>query len=47
VQALEGQLKARGISIVKEQFAVQKAKLFGVIDTNYEVNSRRIFPALL
>ena len=25
VTALEGQLKARGISIVKEQFAVQKA----------------------
>src|SRR3977135_4438517 len=37
VVALEGQLKARGISIVKEQFAVQKAKLFGVIDTDYGV----------
>ena len=37
VTALEGQLKARGISIVKEQFAVQKAKLFGVIDTDYHV----------
>jgi hypothetical protein len=37
VQALEGQLLARGISIVKEQFAVQKAKLFGVIDTDYQV----------
>jgi hypothetical protein len=37
VTALEGQLKARGISIVKEQFAVQKAKLFGVIDTDYQV----------
>src|SRR6266849_101151 len=37
VQALEGQLKARGINIVKEQFAVQKAKLFGVLDTNYQV----------
>ena len=37
VQALEGQLKARGINIVKEQFAVQKAKLFGVLDTDYQV----------
>jgi hypothetical protein len=37
VTALEGQLKARNISIVKEQFAVQKAKLFGVIDTDYQV----------
>src|SRR5262245_21951182 len=37
VVALEGQLKARGISIVKEQFAVQKAKLFGVLDTDYQV----------
>jgi hypothetical protein len=37
VLALEGQLRARGISIVKEQFAVQKAKLFGVIDTDYLV----------
>jgi hypothetical protein len=37
VVALEGQLLARGITIVKEQFAVQKAKLFGVIDTNYQV----------
>jgi Domain of unknown function (DUF932) len=37
VVALEGQLRARGISIVKEQFAVQKAKLFGVIDTDYQV----------
>ena len=37
VTALEGQLKARGISIVKEQFAVQAAKLFGVIDTDYQV----------
>jgi hypothetical protein len=37
VQALDGQLKARGINIVKEQFAVQKAKLFGVIDTDYQV----------
>ena len=37
VTALEGQLQARGISIVKEQFAVQKAKLFGVIDTDYQV----------
>src|SRR6266436_3814222 len=37
VTALEGQLKARGISIVKEQFAVQKAKLFGVLDTDYGV----------
>jgi hypothetical protein len=35
VQALEGQLKARGISIVKEQYAVQKEKLFGVLDTDY------------
>ena len=34
VQALDGQLKARGITIVKEAFAVQKAKLFGVIDTD-------------
>jgi len=37
VQALEGQLLARGITIVKEQFAVQHAKLFGVIDTDYQV----------
>src|SRR5262245_20414580 len=37
VTALEGQLKARGIAIVKEQFAVQQAKLFGVIDTDYRV----------
>jgi hypothetical protein len=37
VTALEGQLKARGITIVKEQFAVQAAKLFGVIDTDYQV----------
>ena len=37
VQALEGQLMARGIKIVKEQFAVQQAKLFGVIDTDYQV----------
>jgi len=37
VQALDGQLKARGISIVKEAFAVQKAKLFGVIDTDWQV----------
>src|SRR5215467_7457739 len=37
VVALEGQLKARGISIVKEQFAVQAAKLFGVIDTDNQV----------
>jgi Domain of unknown function (DUF932) len=37
IVALEGQLKARGISIVKEQFAVQQAKLFGVIDTDYQV----------
>src|SRR5215510_3294915 len=37
VTALEGQLLARGINIVKEQFAVQKAKLFGVIDTDYQV----------
>jgi len=37
VQALEGQLLARGITIVKEQFAVQQAKLFGVIDTDYQV----------
>src|SRR2546430_13532971 len=37
VTALEGQLRARGISIVKEQFAIQKAKLFGVIDTDYQV----------
>jgi hypothetical protein len=39
VTALEGQLKARGISILKEQFAIQKAKLFGVIDTDYEYMS--------
>jgi len=38
VQALDGQLKARGITIVKEQFAVLKAKLFGVLDTDYQVN---------
>lgn len=37
VTALEGQLRARGIAIVKEQYAVQKAKLFGVIDTDYQV----------
>ena len=37
VVALEGQLKARGINIVKEQFSVQTAKLFGVIDTDYQV----------
>jgi len=37
VQALEGQLRARGITIVKEAFAVQQAKLFGVIDTDYQV----------
>jgi hypothetical protein len=37
VQALDGQLKARGITIVKEHFAVQKAKLFGVIDTDFQV----------
>jgi hypothetical protein len=37
VVALEGQLLARGITIVKEQFAVQKAKLFGVLDTDYQV----------
>ncbi len=37
VVALEGQLKARNINIVKEQFAVQKAKLFGVLDTNYQM----------
>lgn len=37
VQALDGQLKARGINIVKESFAVQKAKLFGVIDTDWQV----------
>lgn len=37
VVALEGQLRARGISIVKEQFAVQHAKLFGVVDTDYQV----------
>ncbi len=37
VTALEGQLKARGIHIVKEAFAVQKAKLFGVIDTDWQV----------
>jgi Domain of unknown function (DUF932) len=37
VQALDGQLKARGITIVKEAFAVQKAKLFGVIDTDWQV----------
>src|SRR5262249_25748941 len=37
VQALEGQLLARGIKIVKEHFAVQHAKLFGVIDTDYQV----------
>lgn len=37
VQALDGQLKARGITIVKESFAVQKAKLFGVLDTDYQV----------
>jgi hypothetical protein len=34
VQALEGQLKARSITIVKDQFAVQQAKLFGVLDTD-------------
>ena len=38
VQALDGQLKARGITIVKERFAVQKAKLFGVLDTDYAVD---------
>src|SRR5207302_7986255 len=37
VTALDGQLKARNITIVKEQFAVQKAKLFGVLDTDYQV----------
>src|SRR2546428_6810240 len=37
VQALDGQLKARGITIVKESFAVQKAKLFGVLDTDWQV----------
>src|SRR5688572_3490583 len=37
VTALEGQLRARGISIVRESFAVQKAKLFGVLDTDYQV----------
>ena len=37
VTALEGQLRARGIAIVKEQFAVQKEKLFGVFDTDYQV----------
>jgi hypothetical protein len=37
VQALDGQLRARGIMITKEQFAVQKAKLFGVLDTDYQV----------
>ena len=37
VQALDGQLRARGINIVKESFAIQKAKLFGVIDTDYQV----------
>src|SRR5712691_1778286 len=39
VQALEGQLLERGITIVKEQFAVQKAKLFGVIDTDYALDN--------
>src|SRR5215831_13835350 len=37
VVTLEGQLKARGINIMKEQFAIQHAKLFGVIDTDYQV----------
>src|SRR5437867_2005405 len=37
VQALDGQLRARGINIVKESFAIQKAQLFGVIDTDYQV----------
>ena len=39
VTALEGQLRARGITIIKEQYAVQKAKLFGVIDTDYQVTA--------
>jgi Domain of unknown function (DUF932) len=38
VVALEGQLRARNINIIKEQFAVQKAKLFGVLDTDYQVS---------
>ena len=37
VAALEGQLRARGITILKEKFAVQKAKLFRVLDTDYQV----------
>ena len=44
VTALEGQLKARGIAIVKEQFAVQKAKLFGVLDTDYQVTDSKMTP---
>jgi Domain of unknown function (DUF932) len=38
VVALKGQLRARNINIIKEQFAVQKAKLFGVLDTDYQVS---------
>ena len=41
--ALEGQLKARGINIVKEQFSVQAVKLFGVIDTDYQPNQHTGF----
>src|SRR2546423_165072 len=37
ITALDGQLKARGINITHEEFSVQGQRLFGVMDTDYQV----------
>ena len=36
IEALDGQLKARGIAITNEEYCVQGARLFGILDTDYQ-----------
>jgi hypothetical protein len=38
VEAITGEIAHRGMTIKKEEFAVQKEKLFGVIDLNWQDN---------
>jgi hypothetical protein len=36
IEALDGQLKARGIAITREEYCVQGERLFGILDTDYQ-----------
>ena len=36
IEALDGQLKARGIAITHEEYCVQGERMFGVLDTDYQ-----------